>query len=280
MKNFLWHLAAVIALSITATGVQARNNPALYNAMEQQKESMMARANVVAETFGGRIVNVEAGLNFKKQLEYEFKLARYTDDKKQVKKITIIAGTGEVIKLSIERERNLPSEMELAQLVAIEDIVTKAEAAFGKYVVETSLENRYGKTYIYEVKFQHQNYTQKMIYDARTGEPLSSAMPDDNGPIENILCQMGQGIWVYSEPNWQGDYAFISNDTPDLGVMNKRMQSYRLPCSSEWQVRFYTGKDYTGEYYTRRGNGHGGDERFTRGWTDVIQSVQILNRKN
>lgn len=75
---------------------------------------------------------------------------------------------------------------------------------------------------------------------------------------------------IYEGSNYQGHFVEINSDTPYLNEMNDKMSSWKMP--EGWEVRFYEHTNFTGGYYTRKGDGN------ADGFNDKISSIRILKR--
>lgn len=78
---------------------------------------------------------------------------------------------------------------------------------------------------------------------------------------------------IFSDKFQRGKSISIHHNEPDLSDHNfdDRMSSYRIP--SGWTVRFYEGKNYTGNFYTRHSS-----EANAIGFNNQISSIKILSR--
>ncbi|BCK28020.1 hypothetical protein FG135_09065 [Vibrio cholerae] len=90
----------------------------------------------------------------------------------------------------------------------------------------------------------------------------------------NFQQQQNQCMYIYEHMDFRGQSMRICNDIPDLGPLNNKLSSYKLP--KGWQVRFFDGKNYTGGYYTRESNST--DNSMTYDFNDKIESIKILKK--
>ena len=86
--------------------------------------------------------------------------------------------------------------------------------------------------------------------------------------------ELRKTVIIYAE-NWQrGNYLEISEDIPDLyhSDFDGTLSSVIIP--SGWQVRFYEGKNFTGEYHTETGG-----KKNVLNYGKKINSVKIITRR-
>ncbi len=95
-------------------------------------------------------------------------------------------------------------------------------------------------------------------------------MGDVFGKI-NTVNNDHPGVRLFSGKGYQGDKVKIIENIPDLCHMNNVISSYTIPAG--WQVQFFTGKNFTGNKYTRSGS-----STNLGGFDDKIQSIKIIKR--
>ena len=82
-----------------------------------------------------------------------------------------------------------------------------------------------------------------------------------------------EGVAIYADLNQTGQTVRINSDIADLSQynFNNQMSSFSIPMG--WTVRFYDGKHFSGDYYTRTG----GYANAT-GFDNSISSIKVLSR--
>lgn len=79
---------------------------------------------------------------------------------------------------------------------------------------------------------------------------------------------------IYEDRNAAGRAMRIENNVPDLGVLSDKISSYSIP--DTWTVRFFTGKNYTGDYYTRIATNQ--YVNYAGDFKNKIKSIQIISK--
>lgn len=125
-----------------------------------------------------------------------------------------------------------------------------------------ALENKWQST------TRNENKMQWDVWGTIFNAPYKVVQPA--GTYDYLLTEY---VVLYANENWDDRYlgTAIKEDTPDLGYMGGKTVSWTIP--KGWTVRFFAGKNYTGDYWTRTGGK--GQEPELR---DKFQSVQILSR--
>ncbi len=95
---------------------------------------------------------------------------------------------------------------------------------------------------------------------------------NNNGGFNNSYGNNNSGVQLFSRDNLKGKSVSLSSSVRDLAFLgfDNQMSSFLVP--SGWVVRFYTGKDFTGKFYTREGGFANAGVQFDK----RISSVQIL----
>ncbi|MUJ29731.1 hypothetical protein GNP73_17320 [Aliivibrio fischeri] len=90
--------------------------------------------------------------------------------------------------------------------------------------------------------------------------------------VLGLESNTNKSLEIYSQSNQMGSSISIEHNEPDLSDYNfdDRMSSYDIP--SGWMVRFYEGKNYTGDFYTRKSG-----EGNAKGFDNKISSIKILS---
>ncbi|PQJ88099.1 peptidase inhibitor family I36 protein [Aliivibrio sifiae] len=139
---------------------------------------------------------------------------------------------------------------------------------------------------IYSIKLCQENNIYREHGDAKNALQINTwgtslhpkwnfGQPNGTYKFRNSGATCGStSLIVYTGYDASGAYRSISSDVPNLDNFNNSISSFSIP--DNWTVRFYEGENYTGRYYTRKGN----DRYFENAndFNDTARSIKIISK--
>ena len=107
----------------------------------------------------------------------------------------------------------------------------------------------------------HINNQTKDLYSIEFVQDLDE---EDSATISGGL------LFLFDQPNPQGDQVVLASPDPNLESFNNKASSYRITGNRNWYV--YTGKNYTGTRYVLKAGTTG---RFTGKANNNIESASL-----